>query len=121
MLLAQLHSKVPHEFEGMEDVLTSSVLGLVRYLPDELACSLLSAFAELPSLSGTPKVCLWPRYPTPAGFRGSEAPQGSKDEVVTRGDTEIIPDGELSFQEGDYAIVIARKESVPKVEEIFTS
>ena len=38
---------------------------------------------------------------------------------VTRGDTDIIPDGELSLQSGDYIIIIARKESIPKVEEIF--
>ena len=38
---------------------------------------------------------------------------------VTRGETDIIPDGEVALQSGDYVIVIARKESVPKVEELF--
>ena len=42
MLLAQLHRKVPSEFEGMEDVLTSSVFALLKYLPSRLACKLMS-------------------------------------------------------------------------------
>ncbi len=40
---------------------------------------------------------------------------------VTRGDNHIIPDGELTLKNGDYIIVIARKESVARIEEIFTS
>lgn len=40
---------------------------------------------------------------------------------VTRGDNHIIPDGELALENGDYIIVIARKESVARIEEIFIS
>ncbi len=40
---------------------------------------------------------------------------------VTRGDNHIIPDGDLTLENGDYIIVIARKESVARIEEIFTS
>jgi hypothetical protein len=106
LLLAQLHGKVPREFEGMEDVLTSSILGLVKYLPDELACSVLSAFAGLPKLSGAPKIELWPRYPTPAGFGGLAAPPDTGEEAIVRGDTEpdavITADGWLVFVEAKY-------------------
>jgi trk system potassium uptake protein TrkA len=38
---------------------------------------------------------------------------------VTRGDQDIIPDGDLVLRSGDHIIVIARKESVPKIEEMF--
>jgi trk system potassium uptake protein TrkA len=38
---------------------------------------------------------------------------------VTRGQQDIIPDGELVLLGGDHIIVIARKESVPKIEELF--
>ena len=38
---------------------------------------------------------------------------------VTRGEQDIIPDGELVFHGGDHIIVIARKESVPRIEEMF--
>lgn len=38
---------------------------------------------------------------------------------VTRGETDIVPDGEVTLESGDYVIIIARKEAVPKVEEVF--
>lgn len=37
---------------------------------------------------------------------------------VTRGEQDIIPDGELVLRSGDHIIVIARKESVPKIEKM---
>ncbi|MCK4542514.1 MAG: Trk system potassium transporter TrkA [Spirochaetales bacterium] len=40
---------------------------------------------------------------------------------LTRDDTHIVPDGELVLRGGDNIIVIARKESVTRIEEIFTS
>ncbi len=40
---------------------------------------------------------------------------------VNRGNNNIIPDGELALENGDYIIVIARKESIARIEEIFTS
>jgi hypothetical protein len=90
----------------MEDVLTSSVLGLLKYLPHQLACDLLSALADLPTLRDTPCVCLWPRYPTPSGFRGFDAPKASPDEDMERGDTEpdavITAGGWLVFVEAKY-------------------
>lgn len=38
---------------------------------------------------------------------------------VIRGDRDIIPDGELVLRSGDHVIVIAGKESVPKIETMF--
>lgn len=112
MLLAQLHGKVPHEFEGMEDVLTSSIVGLVKYLPDALACSLLSKIADLPPLSGTPRVDLWPRCTTPAGLGGSAAPPKPGEETTIRGDTEpdaqIRVDDWLVFLEAKYRSALDR-------------
>jgi trk system potassium uptake protein TrkA len=40
---------------------------------------------------------------------------------LTRDNNHIVPDGELVLRGGDYIIVIARKESVTRIEEIFTS
>jgi len=68
MLLAQLCRKVPHQFEGMEDVLTSSVFGLLRYLPSTLASDLLTRWAGLPLQPHSLSVEFWPCFPTPPGF-----------------------------------------------------
>jgi hypothetical protein len=88
MLLAQLRRKVPIEFEGMEDVLTSSVLGLLKYLPDQIACALLAEFAAIPPSQGPLQLELWPRYPTPPGFPCPTAKTEQEEESVSRGDTE---------------------------------
>lgn len=87
MLSAQLSHKVPTEFEGMEDVLTSSVFALLRYLPAHLACHLLSRWAKIPVQQGQPEVDFWPRYPTPAGF-GVFLDLAEQEEPLGRGDTE---------------------------------
>lgn len=81
MLLAQLHHKVPRGFEGMEDVLTSRVFALLRYLPHPLAPYLLGrwACALLPPDPLQPdasRVDFWPRYPTPAVKIWPLAPSG---------------------------------------------
>lgn len=39
---------------------------------------------------------------------------------VTRNGKDIIPTGEIMIQQGDHLIIIARKDAVPKLEEIFT-
>lgn len=39
---------------------------------------------------------------------------------LSRGSKNIIPDGSCTIQNGDYLVVIARKESISKVENIFT-
>ncbi len=39
---------------------------------------------------------------------------------VSRENADIIPDGDLALQSGDHLIVIARKESVSKLEQLFT-
>jgi hypothetical protein len=52
----------------MEDVLTSSVFALLRYLPPELGCSLLASWADLPIPRRAPEVQFWPRHSTPPGF-----------------------------------------------------
>ncbi|MGC9468194.1 MAG: hypothetical protein ACP5HS_06365 [Anaerolineae bacterium] len=87
MLAAQLHHKVPVEFEGMEDVLTSSVFGLLRYLPAPLACHLLACWADLPPQTNTPDVEFWPRYPTPQDF-GIFVDSKRQEELPDRGDSE---------------------------------
>ena len=106
MLLAQLHRKVPSEFEGMEDVLTSSVLGLLKYLPDQIACALLAEFAAIPLLQGPLQLELWPRYTTPPGFRSSTAIAEREGEPASRGDTEpdavITAKGWLVLMEAKY-------------------
>jgi trk system potassium uptake protein TrkA len=38
---------------------------------------------------------------------------------LTRGDQSILPDGDSTIQNGDYIIVIARKESISQIENIF--
>ena len=88
MLLAQLHRKVPSEFEGMEDVLTSCVFGLFKYLPRELGGSFLAEWAAIPSLEGSLLVEVWPRYPTPPGFRRPGVLAEEDEDPATRGDTE---------------------------------
>ena len=40
---------------------------------------------------------------------------------LTRGNQNILPDGNCIIKNGDYIIVIARKESISKIENIFTS
>jgi hypothetical protein len=76
MLPAQLHHKVPRGFEGMEDVLTSRVFALLRYLPHPLAPYLLGRWAyglfqpdplrPNPLQPDASRVDFWPSYPTPA-------------------------------------------------------
>jgi trk system potassium uptake protein TrkA len=39
---------------------------------------------------------------------------------LTRGDENILPDGNCTIQNGDFIIVIAQKESISKIENIFT-
>lgn len=38
---------------------------------------------------------------------------------LTRGDQSILPDGDSTIQKGDYVIIIARKESISQIENIF--
>lgn len=97
MLLAQLHRKVPSEFEGMEDVLTSSVFGLLKYLPDRIACALLAEFAAIPLPQGPIQLELWPRYPTPPGFRSPAGTAEREGQPPSRGDTE--PDAMITTKE----------------------
>jgi hypothetical protein len=73
MLSARLRHKVPREFEGMEDVLTSSVFALLRTLPRCLASYLLTKWADVPPQPDPPQVDFWPCHPTPAGCRVSSA------------------------------------------------
>lgn len=87
MLSAQLSHKVPTEFERMEDVLTSSVFALLRYLPAHLACHLLTRWAKIPVQQGQPQIDFWPRYPTPVGF-DIFLDVAEQEEPPNRGDTE---------------------------------
>jgi hypothetical protein len=87
MLSAQLHHKVPIEFEGMEDVLTSSVFALLRYLPPDLACLLLTNWADIPLQQAAPEVRSWPRHSTPAGF-GVFLDATEHEQPLDRGDSE---------------------------------
>ena len=38
---------------------------------------------------------------------------------LTRGDQNILPDGDSIIQNGDYIIIITRKESISQIENIF--
>jgi hypothetical protein len=109
MLLAQLHGKVPREFDGMEDVLTSSAFGLLKYLPEPLACRILSECAALPVEGGPFELDLWPRYPTPPGFASPNDTTGSEDELAARGNTE--PDAQIVT--GDWYILMEAKYRSP--------
>lgn len=108
MLLAQLEHKIPTEYEGMEDVLTSSVIGLLKYLPHDVGGSFLAKLADIPLPQGSLNIELWPRYPTPAGFRRPSDPQGDA-EGADRGDTE--PDAVITA--GQWLILIEAKYRSP--------
>ena len=72
MLEAILEGKISRDFEGLEDVLTSNVFGLLKYLPPEvglipflrLAKTKKKKGLELDSFSvgTTAKYCFWPPY-----------------------------------------------------------
>ena len=109
MLLAQLHRKVPSEFEGMEDVLTSCVFGLFKYLPVEVARSYLAEWARIPSLRGPLQVDVWPRYPTPPGFQRPGVLAEEDEDPAIRGDTE--PDVLITTRE--WLILIEAKYRSP--------
>src|SRR5262245_38287177 len=96
MLLAQLHRKVPSQFEGMEDVLTSNIFGLFKYLPDHLAGELLADFAKIAVPPAPLQLQLWPRHPTPPGFH-LLADLDEPEEFTERGDTE--PDVIITTQD----------------------
>jgi hypothetical protein len=87
MLLAQLHHKVPLHVEDMEDVLTSSVFALLRYLPPPLASYLLAKWADIPLQPAPLVVEFWPQYPTPPGF-GVFLDASARAEPCNRGETE---------------------------------
>lgn len=87
MISAQIHKKVSEKFEGMEDVLTSSVFCLFRYLPHESALSLLSKLLGLNFIYPFIEVDFWPRYTTPPGF-GFLINNGSDVNLSERGQTE---------------------------------
>jgi len=108
MLLAQLHRKVPSEFEGMEDVLTSSVFGLLKYLPDQIACRLLAEFAAIPLPQDSLQLELWPRHPTPPGFARPFA-TAQVEEPASRGDTE--PDAVITAK--DWLVLMEAKYRSP--------
>jgi len=109
MLLAQLHRKIPVQFEGMEDVLTSSVFSLFKYLPGEIARSYLAEWARIPSLSGPLQVDVWPRFPTPPGFQRPGGLAEEDEDPVMRGDTE--PDVLITTRE--WVILIEAKYRSP--------
>jgi len=95
MLQAQIHHKVPREFEGMEDVLTSSTIGLLGYLPSTLAAAVVAELAQIRPGKETVEVRLWPTYATPPGFRTSAHPDDDAEESGSvRGGTE--PDAVLT-------------------------
>ena len=56
MLQASFHHKSPWEFEGMEDVLTSSTIGLLSYLPGALATAVVAELAQIPLENETVEV-----------------------------------------------------------------
>jgi hypothetical protein len=89
----------------MEDVLTSSVFALLRYLPRSLASYLLTRWADVPFQPDPPAVDFWPQYSTPAGF-GIFLGSADQEEIPDRGETEpdvvIRTDEWLIFVEVKY-------------------
>jgi hypothetical protein len=79
MLQAQIHHKVPREFEGMEDVLTSSTIGLLGYLPSLLVAAIVAELARIQPENESVETALWPTYATPPGFRASTHPYNGSD------------------------------------------
>jgi len=97
MLLAQLRRKVPNEFEGMEDVLTSSVFGTLNYLPDSIACDLLNklgGFGALFPLQGSLEVELWPRYSGSVDVTSDDLGDSEEEDADAPGGTE--PDARIT-------------------------
>ena len=91
MLLAQLRHKVPSEFEGMEDVLTSSVFCTLKYFPDLIASDLmnrLGGFSTLFPLRGPLKVQLWPRYSGSVDVTSVDIEDSGEGDTDTPGGTE---------------------------------
>ena len=114
MLQAQIHHKIPREFEGMEDVLTSSTIGLLGYLPSSLAAAVVAELAQIPLETETVEVALWPNYTTPPGFRASAHPDdGSEETDSVLGRTE--PDAVLSG--AGWLVVLEAKYHSPLDEE----
>jgi hypothetical protein len=103
MIIAQLQRKLPEQFEEMEDVLTSSVFSLFKYLNAEAASLLLSSVLGTDMSSVSMRLAFWPRYPTPSGFGGGAAQKSDFDQ---RGQTEpdvvIETDDVLIFVEGKF-------------------
>jgi hypothetical protein len=79
----------------MEDVLTSSTIGLLSYLPAPLAAAVVAELAKIPLETETIEVKLWPNYTTPPGFRApAHRDDDAEENDSDRGRTE--PDAVLS-------------------------
>jgi hypothetical protein len=114
MLQAQIHHKVPRDFEGMEDVLTSSTIGLLSYLPGALAAAVVAELAQIPVADVAIGVELWPSHATPPGFRRSAHPDDDSEEGDSaRGDTE--PDAVIRC--GGWLVMLEAKYHSPLDEE----
>lgn len=118
MLQAQIHHKIPREFEGMEDVLTSSTIGLLSYLPSPLAAAIVAELARIQPENESVETALWPTYATPPGFRTSAHPDdgsadSSEENDSVRGRTE--PDAVLSG--AGWLVVLEAKYHSPLDEE----
>ncbi len=82
MLISQLHRKVPSEFAGMGNVLTSSFCGQFKYIPSRNTWTLLVEFASTPLSVAPLEFELWPdtrdyvgpgfRFATMHGVKGLE-------------------------------------------------
>jgi hypothetical protein len=118
MLQAQIHHKIPREFEGMEDVLTSSTIGLLSYLPGSLAADMVGELAHIQPKDEAIEVVLWPTNATPPGFRASTHPDdgsadSSEESASVRGRTE--PDAIL--HSAGWLVVLEAKYHSPLDEE----
>lgn len=94
MLAAQLHNKMRRAFEDKEDVLTSSLFALLRYLPRDLASYLLTKWADIPIQQGPVEVAFWPSYPTPSIFGifigSSDRGETEPDVVIRTGEWLVV-------------------------------
>jgi hypothetical protein len=110
MLSARLRHKVPREFEGMEDVLTSSVFALLRTLPRCLASYLLTKWADVPPPAGPAPGRLLAVPPDP-GRMSREFSFCSGSDMVRRRPADLTP-GRRSYRSFLVSVVVLpRKET----------
>lgn len=102
MIIAQLKRKLPQRFEGMEDILTSSVFSLLCYLPVADGNDILARFTGLAINSSKSEVAFWPRYPTLPGFSTGPSSEQKDNRGMTEPDVVINTGSHRLFIEAKF-------------------